>query len=412
MTAQDLDRSTEPEFDQQNQILWSSHLIKRALFDADGGTLGSIADILLIPTTLGNKLYLRGFIASVDRRLIFVHEARVDAVDRDGLHLRGGTLDLRQFKRRQGELLVSEDIYGTETTDGTIGDVGFCENGLNDGKWLTSEIAFTTGRRLRRQGFEIVDWGAVADLFSPDPVSGDLARLRELHKADAADAIQAIPEARRSELAAALEASRLADLLEELPESDQAEILNQLDTADAIEVLGEMEIDDEIDLLKELEPTQRETLLAQMDPEIVSQIRTLLKYNEDTAGGMMTPEAIVLTPESTVAEAIARLRDTELPPAISVRLFVAESPTQAPTGKYLGSVTLPRLLREPPTYLVGDCIDRDEPTLDPHTSEIEVAALLARYDLLAVAVVDSSQRLVGVVTVDDVIIRLTEGMAS
>ncbi|HJM29036.1 MAG: CBS domain-containing protein [Acidimicrobiales bacterium] len=412
MTDQNLQHDIDTALVENPQTLWGSRLIKRSLFDADGSTLGSIQDLLLVPSATGNKLYLRGFLALVNRRLIFVHEARVDAVDRDGLHLRGGTLDLRLFKRRPGEFLLSEDVYGAETDGEIVRDVGFSESGLNDGKWLTNQVAFASGGRLRRKSLEITGWGNIADTFSSDPVSGDLARLRELHKADAAEAIQAIPEDRRSELTAALEASRLADLLEELPESEQAEILNQLDTADAIEVLEEMEIDDEIDLLKELEPAQRETLLAQMDPDIVRQIRSLLSYNEDSAGGMMTPEAIVLTPESSVADAIARLRDTDLPPAISVRLFVAESPTQAPTGKFLGSVTLPRLLREPPTSLVGDCIDRDGPTLQPNTSESEVAALLARYDLLAVAVVDSLHRLVGVVTVDDVIIRLTEGVPS
>ena len=106
--------------------------------------------------------------------------------------------------------------------------------------------------------------------FTSDQVSGDLARLRELHKADAAEVIQAIPEGRRTELAAALEASRLADLLEELPESEQALILNKLETADAIEVLQEMEIDDEIDLLKELDPTQREICLQKWIPKTFS----------------------------------------------------------------------------------------------------------------------------------------------
>ncbi|MEC7879513.1 MAG: CBS domain-containing protein, partial [Actinomycetota bacterium] len=140
----------------------------------------------------------------------------------------------------------------------------------------------------------------------------------------------------------------------------------------------------------------------------VAQIRALLRYSEDTAGGMMNPEAIILKPDATVAEAIARLRDTDLPPAISVRLFVTETPTQAPTGRYLGSVTLPRLLQEPPANKVGDCINREEPTLRPSASEQEVASLLARYDLLAVAVVDPLERLVGVITVDDVVIRLIE----
>ena len=126
----------------------------------------------------------------------------------------------------------------------------------------------------------------------------------------------------------------------------------------------------------------------------------------------MNPEAIILKPDATVAEAIARLRDTDLPPAISVRLFVTETPTQAPTGRYLGSVTLPRLLQEPPANKVGDCINREEPTLRPSASEQEVASLLARYDLLAVAVVDPLERLVGVITVDDVVIRLIERVNS
>ncbi len=388
--------------------LWATRVLKRSLFDADGGILGSIDDIILTPEISGNALSLRGFVASVDRRQIFVHEGRVEAVDRDGIHLRGGTVDLRLFKRRAGELLATEDLIGISTDNGKIGDIGFKASNLKTGKFCTSQISISSGGRLRKKQLDILDWDSVADLFLLDPVSGDLARLRDLHKADAAEEIQSIPLDRRAELTSALEASRLADLLEELPESDQAEILKNLEIEDAIEVLGEMEIDDEIDLLKELDPDRRESLLSGMDPEQVSQLRALLRYNEDTAGGMMNPEAIVLTPEATVAEAIARLRDTDLPPAISVRLFITEAPTQAPTGRYLGSVTLPRLLQEPPAHKVGDCINREEPTLQPSASENEVASLLARYDLLAVAVIDPLERLVGVITVDDVIIRLIE----
>lgn len=388
--------------------LWATRVLKRSLFDADGGILGSIDDIILTPEISGNALSLRGFVASVDRRQIFVHEGRVEAVDRDGIHLRGGTVDLRLFKRRAGELLATEDLIGISTDNGKIGDIGFKASNLKTGKFCTSQISLSSGGRLRKKQLDILDWDSVADLFLLDPVSGDLARLRDLHKADAAKEIQSIPLDRRAELTSALEASRLADLLEELPESDQAEILKNLEIEDAIEVLGEMEIDDEIDLLKELDPDRRESLLSGMDPEQVSQLRALLSYNEDTAGGMMNPEAIVLTPEATVAEAIARLRDTDLPPAISVRLFITEAPTQAPTGRYLGSVTLPRLLQEPPAHKVGDCINREEPTLQPSASENEVADLLARYDLLAVAVIDPLERLVGVITVDDVIIRLIE----
>ena len=98
MTDHELQQDINLALADDEQTLWGSRLVKKSLFDADGSTLGSIQDILLVQAASENKLYLRGFIASVDRRLIFVHEARVDAVDRDGLHLRGGTLDLRIFK--------------------------------------------------------------------------------------------------------------------------------------------------------------------------------------------------------------------------------------------------------------------------------------------------------------------------
>ena len=145
MTDQNLQHDIDTALVENPQTLWGSRLIKRSLFDADGSTLGSIQDLLLVPSATGNKLYLRGFLALVNRRLIFVHEARVDAVDRDGLHLRGGTLDLRLFKRRPGEFLLSEDVYGAETDGEIVRDVGFSESGLNDGKWLTNQVAFASG---------------------------------------------------------------------------------------------------------------------------------------------------------------------------------------------------------------------------------------------------------------------------
>ena len=196
--------------------LWATRVLKRSLFDADGGILGSIVDLILTPEISGNQLSLRGFVASVDRRQIFVHEGRVEAVDRDGVHLRGGTVDLRLFRRRTGEFLATEDLLGVPTNNGKISDIGFKASNLKSGKFSTSQISTTSGGRLWKKQVEITDWSLVADLFLIDQVSGDLARLRDLHKADAAEEIQSIPSERRAELTSALEASRLADLLEEL----------------------------------------------------------------------------------------------------------------------------------------------------------------------------------------------------
>ncbi len=394
----------------QRTVLWATRLLRRAIFDADGSTIGSVNDLVLLPGTGGRRPRLQGFVANVDRRRIFVHESRVDAVDRDGLHLRGGTVDLRRFQKRPGEILVAGDVLGTSTPRGPVTDVGFVERADDDGLWEAHQIATAAGGRLRRRSLDFAGWDTIAARFQPDRVAGQLAALRDMHKADAALAIQSLPDERRAEVAAALDASRLADLLEELPEAAQAAILSTLDPQAAVAVLEEMEYDDEIDLLKELKAVDREAFLAQMPPDEVIRLRSLLSYQEDTAGGMMTPEAIIVDGETSVAEAIARLRDTELPPALAARLFVVEEPVEPPTGRFLGSIRLARLLREPPTHTVGDLTnDQDDPaTLSPTTPEGEVAAVLARYDLLAVAVVDEQERLVGVVTVDDVLHRLLQ----
>ena len=176
-----------------------------------------------------------------------------------------------------------------------------------------------------------------------------------------------LSDERRAELTAALDASRLADMLEELPEAEQVAIIRQLDRDDAVAVIEEMEFDDATDLLKEMSDADRELLLAELDDDDQAQLRSLLSYREDTAGGMMTPQAIIVSPETSVAEAIARLRDTDVPPALQVRLFISEKPTAPPTGRFLGSTTLPRLLKEPPTSPVADCIDATLPTVPyPH----------------------------------------------
>ncbi len=128
----------------------------------------------------------------------------------------------------------------------------------------------------------------------------------------------------------ALDDERLADILQELPESEQAELLEQLDTERAADVLEEMDPDDAADLLGELDASRAEILLARMDPEDSEPVRRLLKHSPDTAGGLMTPEPVVLAPDTTVAEALARVRDPDLTPALASLAFVARPPTCHP----------------------------------------------------------------------------------
>ncbi len=204
----------------------------------------------------------------------------------------------------------------------------------------------------------------------------------------------------------ALNDDRLADILQELPELDQADVLSQLGTDRSADVLEEMDPDDAADLLGMLNPTDAEMLLTRMDPGESEPVRRLLTHSPDTAGGLMTSNPVVLTPDTSVAEALARVRDPDLTSALSSMVFVARPPTATPTGRYLGCVQLQRLLREAPAELVGGIVDSDLLTLTPETPLAAVTRYLAAYNLVCGPVVDDQNHLLGAVTVDDLLDHL------
>ena len=208
---------------------------------------------------------------------------------------------------------------------------------------------------------------------------------------------------RRQELAVALDDEKLADVLEELPEDDRIEILASLGGERAADILEEMDPDDAADLLSELPPEQAEALLSLVEPEEAEDLRRLLRYDDYTAGGMMTPEPVILPPDSTVADALARIRESDLPPALAAQVYVVRPPFETPTGRYLGVAHFQRLLREPPSTLVSAVLDDTLEPIGPQAPLTQVTRYFATYNLVALPVVDEDDHLLGAVTVDDVI---------
>lgn len=211
---------------------------------------------------------------------------------------------------------------------------------------------------------------------------------------------------RRTEIAGALQDDRLADILQELPDDDQVQIISSLNRERAADVLEEMDPDDAADLLNELPEAQKEDLLALMEPEDAEDVRRLLQYEEDTAGSMMTTVPVILPPEATVAEALAHVRREELTPALASSIFVCRPPLETPTGRYLGVVHIQQLLRFPPPEQLGNIVDTDLEPVGDQANISEVARILATYNLNSLPVVNKEGRLVGAVTVDDVLDHL------
>jgi CBS domain-containing protein len=388
-------------------VVYVSRIAKRALIDAEGATIGKIDDVVGTPPSRDDPPRVIGFVATVQRRHIFVNAGRVGEVEPLGVRLRSGTIDLRHFQQRHGELLLIGDVFGKRMGDHFVTDVAIRRASTEPQGWWIASVALGGRGPLRgRRNPRIVDWSEAAALFDAGPEAAEVAELHDMHPADVAAHLGELPLARRRQLAALMEDDRLADLLEELPVEEQVRIMESLDIDRAAAVLEEMEPDDAVDLLAEMDEEGRSRLLAAMEPDEATPLRRLLTYGENTAGGLMTTEPLALQPTSTVAEALALIRERRHATALAAQVFVVQPPTSTPTGRFLGAVGFQRLLREAPGTALGDCVDDEPEFIPPDLPDIEVANRLAVYDLVAIAVCDAGTRLVGAVTVDDVMDRM------
>jgi CBS domain-containing protein len=385
-------------------VLYVSKLVRLPLLDADGTPIGRLDDVVLSPSHAAEAPKVLGFVATVQRRRIFVNAARVGDVGPAGVRLHSGTIDVRHFELRPGELLAAGGVLDRRVGGEVVSDLGIVAVPDRSRAWQVASVALRpTGGGLRRRPARVVAWREVGTLFDTGPVGHEVAELREMHPTDVAARVRRLPLEQRRRLAELMQDEQLADVLEELPEGEVVRLLEGLDLERVAHILEEMEPDDAADLLAEMPGEQRRQLLDAMEPEEADDLRRLLRYAEHTAGALMTPEPVIFTPDATVAEALARLRDPEVPPELAAQVFVAEPPSTTPTGTYLGVVGFQRLLREPPGMEVGRCIDDETGFVDAHLSEAATAERLAAYDLLAVAVCDRDRRLIGAVTVDDVL---------
>ncbi|MFZ0089455.1 MAG: CBS domain-containing protein [Solirubrobacteraceae bacterium] len=389
----------------ERRIVYLTRLTRLPLLGADGAEVGRVVDGVV---DLGSKPpRINGVVVGVQRRRVFVGIGRIGEIGSDGARLRRGSVNLRQFSLRDGERLLAGELIGKRLKGQRVVDIGLTPAPDQPG-WEVATVALA-GRRVPglRRAPEILDWSEAGELFASDrPVDRQAAELGGLHPAEMAAAIRRLPLSRRRVLAGELEDERFADLLEELSEDEQVKLVEGLDPARLARVLDEMEADDAADLLGEFSPGRQAELLRAMDPDEAEPVRRLLSYQPDTAGGLMTPEPVILAPDTTVAEALARVRDPNLPVPLAAAVFVSRPPLETPTGRYLGNVGIQRLLREAPSKPLARCLDEDVEPVDVGMSDREVAAQLAAYDVVSLAVTDETGRLVGAVTIDDVLDRV------
>ncbi|MFF6957974.1 magnesium transporter MgtE N-terminal domain-containing protein [Streptomyces sp. NPDC008317] len=420
-----------------------SHLSGVAVFDPNGDQVGRVRDVVVMLRVGGRPPRVLGLVVEVvSRRRIFLPMTRVTGVE-SGQVITTGVLNMRRFEQRPTETLVLGELLDRRVRlvaedpgqdagqdaggDGGQGaaDAGAGESGAEvtvldvsmtqlpaRRDWEIDKVFVRRGRpgALRRKGATLtVDWSAVTGFRLAEDGQGAenlVATFEQLRPADLANVLHHLSPKRRGEVAAALDDDRLADVLEELPDDDQVEILSKLKEERAADVLEAMDPDDAADLLAELPADEQERLLTLMQPQDAAGVRRLLSYEERTAGGLMTTEPIVLRPDATVADALARIRNPDLSPALAAQVYVCRPPDETPTGKYLGLVHFQRLLRDPPFTLLASIVDTDLQPLTPDTPLPAVTSYLATYNMISAPVVNATGGLLGAVTVDDVLDHL------
>ncbi len=397
-------------------VLHLSLVVGAPLRDEDGERLGRVEDLIV---RIGGPGYppITGFLVLVARRRSFLPAELVGDITAGGVVLRKAKVDLRRFERRPGEVLLKHDVLDHQliNVDGArLVRANEIELARVEGWWRV--VGVDTGPRggvrrlLPRSLGRRIGSGSFLDWASIEPFVGHVPSVRlrvphpklaKLHPAQIADLVEAASHREGEEIMQAVRGAdreREADVFEELDEQHQLEFIREREDPDVAAVVSRMAPDDAADLLAELEDERRERVLMALPASKRVKVRALLGYDPALAGGLMSTDFICLYRHATAGEALERVRRAEVPAELLTTIFVMDSHRQLE-----GSAPLATLVRADPDASLLELAAPGRPSLRADADFEEVARLMADFNLTAVAVVDDDRRMIGVITVDDVL---------
>jgi hypothetical protein len=397
-------------------ILHLSTVTGSPLRDSDGERLGKVRDVIV---RLGGVGYppITGFLVTVAGRTSYLGVERVSDIGPDGVVLRKAKLDLRRFDRRPEEVLLGRDVLDRQLINvqgARLVRANEIELALIAGSWRV--VGVDTGARggLRRLlpkplgarigTGEFLDWAGVEPFVGHVPtvrLRVPHPKLAKLHPAQIADLVEAASRREGEEIIQAVgedDRELEADVYEELDDQHQREFLENRPDEQVAEILARMAPDDAADILGELDEDRREPLLALLPVGHRVKVRALLGYDPAEAGGLMSPDFVLLRDSTPAGDALESIRRSAIAPELLTAVFVS-----APDGALQGSIPVTALLRAEPGQRLAGLVKHESPCLRPDASFEELARLMADYNLTAIPVVDEHERMVGVVTVDDVL---------
>ena len=395
-------------------MLHLSLVVGSELVDRSRGKVGRVDDLIV---RLGEDEYppVTGLLATVAGRQVFVPADEVEEIEQGRVTLRSVRLDLRPFRRHPQEVLLKKDVLDRQliNVDGArlvrsneieIARLGGWYRVVGVDVGLRGLLRRLVPRALAENvgPSEFLDWASV------EPFTGHVPTLRlrvphpklaRLHPAQLADLVEAASHREGEEIIKAVgeDPELEADVFEELEPNHQLEFIEERSDAEVAEVLARMETDDAADLVAQLPEDRREQVIGLLPGVQRRRVRALLGYDPATAGGLMSPEFVCVYLQATQDEVLQLLRMSRASADSLAWVYVMNA-----RKRLTGAIALADLLRTDPQLRIGEVAGvprsvRAEADLE------EIARLMTDFDLTVVPVVDGEHRLIGVITVDDVL---------
>jgi CBS domain-containing protein len=396
-------------------IIHLSAIVRSPLLGSDGERIGRVVDVIARP---GEQPHppVTGIVATVGRRELFVPMSMVATVRPGCVQLQGETLNLGRFERRPGELLLAKDLAARHLinivgarliraneielafVDGTLEVIGVDPSSRPVLRRLLPRVL---ARKVPAKA--IVDWESIQPFVAHVPSSGlriPYRKLARLHPAQIADLVEAASHEEGEEIINAVgqDLELEADVFEELDPTHQLEFLSTRSDKEAARLLATMAPDDAADLIADLDQDRRLAVLEALPQPTQAKVRSLLSYNPETAGGLMSPEFLALPGDTLVSDALEEIRRSAVAPeALGVIYTVDEE------GKLTGTASVVRLLKSPSAARIGEVADLDPVAVHPDADLHAIVRKMSDFNLAAAPVIDDDHHMIGVVTVDDVL---------